>query len=229
MNQELTDITVVLDRSGSMTSVRDDTVGGFNAFVAQQRAEGRGECRVTLVQFDDVVETAYASQLARDAPDLDRGTYVPRGSTALLDAVGQTIRRTGARYALADESQRPGKVLFVIVTDGGENSSKEFKGTEGRAKVFDMIKEHRDTWKWDFVFLGANQDAFAAGMELGDLGLSKTMSYASNAAGVGSAWSATGAYALRTRAAASAGEALTSNAFTQEDRDAQGAAGVKIP
>lgn len=225
MNDRLTDITIVLDRSGSMCSVRDDTIGGHNAFLAAQRAEKGGECRVSLVQFDDAVETVYSSRLAIDAPDLTRDTFVPRACTALLDAVGKTIVATGQRLAAMPEADRPGKVLFVIVTDGGENASKEYSGHSGRARVFDMIKMQRDAFKWDFVFLGANQDAIGAGASLG-ISAGKSMTYASNTAGTAGAFASVSGYTLRTRGAATAEEAVFTNNFTADDRKVQASAGV---
>ena len=141
-DQNLTDITIVLDRSGSMASVRADTIGGFNEFLRKQREANIGECRVSLVQFDDQYETVYADRPVAVAADLTSETFVPRGSTALNDAIGKTIAATGARYAALPELMRPGKVLFVIVTDGGENASKEYTG----AKVQEMIVQQRDKY-----------------------------------------------------------------------------------
>lgn len=225
MNENLTDITIVLDRSGSMSSVRDDTIGGYNEFLRTQRAgDAAGECRVSLVQFDDVYEVVYAHKKAADAPDLTTETFVPRGSTALLDAIGKTISTLGDRYRKTQEDRRPGKVLFVIVTDGGENASKEY----AHDRVMEMIREQRDVWKWDFVFLGANQDAIQTGASLG-LGFAKSMSYASNADGTAAAFAAVGSYAVRTRSMATADVALCSNTFLDADRDAQTAAGAKAP
>lgn len=157
-----TDITIILDRSGSMLSICKDTIGGFNSFLAEQR-KLPGEARVSLVQFDDQYEVVYAGNDIRTAPELTEATFVPRGSTALLDAIGRTVVAMGARFAAMPEADRPDKVIFVIMTDGGENASREY----ARAKVFEMVKTQRETFSWEFVFIGANQDSIAVGTSLG--------------------------------------------------------------
>ena len=156
-----TDITVVLDRSGSMQSTKSDTIGSFNSFLAEQR-KVTGQATVSLVQFDDQYEPAYEGRPLDDAPDLTDDTYVPRGMTALLDAIGRTIVRTDERFA--KQGSRAELVIFVIITDGHENASKEYD----REKVFKLIRSYEREHNWQFVFLGANQDAIA---EAGDIGI----------------------------------------------------------
>jgi hypothetical protein len=211
---DLTDISIVLDRSGSMSSVRDDTIGGFNTFIKAQR-ELPGSCNVSLVQFDDHYESLYTAKPVKDAPFLNTESYVPRASTALLDAIGRTITDTGARLSAIPEADRPGKVIFVILTDGQENASREFT----RERVFEMIKLQREVYKWDFVFLGANQDAIQTGTALG-MAAGSTMTYASNTRGTKSAFLAASNYAARARS----GESAVS--FTAEDRQEQKDAGA---
>ena len=172
-----TDITVVLDRSGSMASVRDDTIGGFNSFLQEQKAVP-GSARVSLVQFDDQYESVYECRDVQDAPDLSPRTFVPRGSTALLDAIGRTLNATGARLAALPEAARPEKVLLVVMTDGLENASREFSARQ----VFDMITHQRDKYQWEVVFIGANQDAVLTGASYG-LPASNALDYAATPAG----------------------------------------------
>jgi len=154
----LVEIIVVLDRSGSMSTVRNDTIGGFNTFVNDQKVQAKGEVKLTLVQFDDQYEVNYNGRQIQEVPALTETTYIPRGMTALLDAVGKTINTVGDRLAKTPEAERPSLVIFVTLTDGQENSSKEFK--------LDQIKsliEHQTTkYNWQFVFLGADQNAFQA-------------------------------------------------------------------
>ena len=157
-----TDITVVLDRSGSMETVREDTIGGFNAFLEEQKAVP-GSARISLVQFDDRYEIVYEHRGIQDAPDLSPRTFVPRGSTALLDAIGRTLNATGARLAALPEAARPEKVLLVVMTDGLENASHEFSARQ----VSDMITHQRDKYQWEVVFIGANQDAVVTGASYG--------------------------------------------------------------
>lgn len=153
------DITFVVDRSGSMSNIAKDMMGGFDSLIEEQR-KVKGECKVTLVQFDDRYEIDYTARPLSDVPPL---RLVPRGSTALLDAVGKTIVATGERLAALPEKERPSQVNFVIITDGAENASVENTLT----KIKRMIEHQTDKYQWNFAFLGANIDAFAVGHSLG--------------------------------------------------------------
>jgi hypothetical protein len=152
-------IVVVLDRSGSMQSVKTDTEGGLRAFLDAQK-EAPGETLVTLRQFDHKHDTVFENVPLGDVPAFE---LVPRGMTALHDAVGSTINAVGEHLASMDEGDRPGEVIVVILTDGQENASQEFTSNQ----VKQMITEQQDKWNWVFVFLGADQDAVAAGGRLG--------------------------------------------------------------
>ena len=156
------DITVILDRSGSMQSIATDVIGGFNHFVTEQR-EQPGECRLTLVQFDDQYEVVYAGRPIAEAPVLTSQTFQPRGTTALLDAIGRTIDATGDRLRALPEAERPDRVLMAIITDGLENASTDYT----RARVFEMISTQRDVYRWSFLFMAANQDAIQEGGRIG--------------------------------------------------------------
>jgi hypothetical protein len=171
MKQNYTHISIVLDRSGSMDSCQDITREGFNTFITKQKKE-TGEATVTLVQFDDQYEVNYEFKDLKRVDHLTKKTYQPRGMTALLDAIGKAINNTGKRLATMAEEDRPSKVLFVIQTDGFENASEEFT----REKVFGMIKHQREKYQWNFVFLGANQDAIATAISFG-IGAKSSMSY----------------------------------------------------
>lgn len=160
MRSDLTDITFVVDRSGSMEGIRDDAEGGVNSFVAEQ-AKAPGEALLTLVQFDTEYEFVHKGTPIRDVGKFE---LHPRGATALLDAVGRAVNETGERLARMAEADRPGLVIFVIVTDGQENSSREFS----KQQVKEMIERQQNVYSWHFTFLGANQDAFA---EAGALGI----------------------------------------------------------
>lgn len=159
MRQDLTDITMVIDRSGSMASCRTDAEGGINHFIAEQK-KADGFANLTLTQFDTSVETIHSGKNIQDIPDY---ILCPRGGTALLDAIGRAINETGNRLSAMAESDRPGLVVFVIVTDGAENSSCEFK----REQIQEMIKHQEEKYRWQFVFLGANTEAFAQASSIG--------------------------------------------------------------
>lgn len=154
MNKDLTRIIVILDRSGSMNSIRDDAIGGFNAFVEEQKAVP-GEATLTLVQFDDKYEPNYENIPLDEVDDLDETTFVPRGSTALLDAIGRTVVGACADIDKMAEEARPGKVMVAILTDGAENASREFN----KEQVLNAITE-RTKAGWEFLYLSADADAF---------------------------------------------------------------------
>ena len=152
--KDATHIAVLLDRSGSMDAVKDETISGFNYFLKEQKAAG-DNASLTLVQFDsESTDVVHEAKPVRDVPDLNGDTYQPRGSTPLLDALGQTINSTGRTLAAIPETNRPDKVVFVVITDGQENASRKFTP----ALISDRIAHHRDVEKWEFIFVGSNQD-----------------------------------------------------------------------
>lgn len=159
MKSNHTHIAIVLDRSGSMEACAADTRGGFDTFIAEQK-KAPGTASLTLAQFDNLYEVVHDFADIQSIPPL---VFVPRGNTALLDAIGRTITATGARLADLAEDARPEHVIFVIITDGEENASREFT----RDQIMKMIAHQRDAYKWEFVFLGANQDAIQAGSAMG--------------------------------------------------------------
>jgi uncharacterized protein YegL len=163
MDSSYTDITIVLDKSGSMGPLRNDTIGGLNAFLSEQQKKEGDKVLLTVVQFSYGSETTINRQRIEDVEPFTLADYIPSGGTALLDAVGDAISKAGARFRAMNENKRPAKVLFVIITDGEENSSTRY--TLDRIKS--MITEQQDTYKWQFVFLGANQDAFQSAHNFG--------------------------------------------------------------
>ena len=161
MNKNLTEIAFILDRSGSMAPVTEAAITGFNEFLRdQQKIEG--QARLTLVLFDNEYLVPLDCIPVQEAVALDTTTYVPRASTALLDAIGTTIDRVGARIAAMPEPDRPGQVIVAILTDGYENSSQKFTWKD----ISHKILEQTNTYKWQFLFLGANQDAIATAANL---------------------------------------------------------------
>lgn len=157
-----TDITIILDRSGSMGTISEDAIAGFNRFIDDQSAQP-GEARLTLVQFDDRIEILHDAVPLADVPPLTQDTFKPRGATALHDAIGKSIRQAKTRLAALPESERPAHVIFAIITDGYENASHEFD----RQLVADMIRHQRAQGDWRFLFFGANQDAVKEADSLG--------------------------------------------------------------
>jgi len=203
-------IAVLLDRSGSMESIKSDTEGGFNALIADQR-NGPLDVAVTLAQFDTEYEVVYANRPLHDVPQLE---LQPRGMTALYDSVGKLITDVGAELAALPDDQRPGRVTVVVLTDGHENSSQEWTH-EAVGKA--IARQERD-YAWDFVFLGANMDAVAVGQQMG-FAADKSMTYAADSDAVGSAWAATSGYVARRNAAPIGAEVP---GFSDEERAAAG-------
>lgn len=168
MNRNVTEIIFLLDRSGSMAGLERDTIGGFNSLIEKQcRLEG--ETMLTAVLFDDQYEVLWNGIDANNARLTDKDYYV-RGCTALLDAVGKTILDVGYRLSKTSKDRRPGKVIFVITTDGMENSSREFT----YEKVKEMIKHQIEKYSWEFIFIGANIDA---AKEADSIGISMDNAY----------------------------------------------------
>ena len=163
MDKDLTEIIIIMDRSGSMESVADDAIGGFNTFLKEQQESKEGRCFMTYCQFDTNYEIVHEALPIADMKPLDRETFVPRGGTALLDAVGKTIYDVGRRLKKTPKDKRPGNVVVVILTDGEENSSRGYT----LDKVKEMIKRQSKDYDWTFIFLGQGIDAFAAGHGMG--------------------------------------------------------------
>lgn len=170
-----------------MTSLIGETVSGLNDFISEQKKEP-GEANLTIVFFNDKVQTLYEGNL-QDAPEITYHNYVPSSYTALLDAVGSTVDAVGDRLAATPESERPDNVTVVILTDGAENASSDYKVEQ----INEKIKHQQDVYNWNFIFLAANQDAFAAGAAYG-VNPAYTQMWAATSAGTQDAY----AYAITT-------------------------------
>jgi uncharacterized protein YegL len=207
MNLQLTDITLVIDRSGSMTQIREDAEGGVNSFISEQTAQP-GSANLTLVQFDTEYEFLHKGTPIKDVPDF---VLHPRGTTALLDAVGRAINETGERLSRLPELQRPGLVVFVVMTDGLENASSEFT----KSQIKEMVEHQQEKYNWQFTFLGADQDAFAEAASMG-MDRGGTANYQKEK--VMCAMSHTAGKVSRMRRQSRSGETV-SNDYTQEELD----------
>jgi uncharacterized protein YegL len=162
MKKGLAEIVCIIDRSGSMDLIKNDAIGGFNTFLSEQK-KLPGEATITLIQFNTNVEVIHENKPLREVKPINSKNYMPSGSTALHDAIGQTIDTTGRRLANIPEENRPEKVIVAILTDGEENSSKVYN----LLKIKEMIRHQKEKYSWEFIFLGANQDAFAEAAKMG--------------------------------------------------------------
>ena len=162
MKKNLTEVVFILDRSGSMSGLESDTIGGFNSMITKQKKE-EGEAYITTVLFDDKIETLHDRiEIGRVEP-MNDSQYFTRGCTALLDAIGKTVNHISDIHKYAREEDRPEKTIFIITTDGLENSSREF--TYDKIKKLLTKKQEKDGW--EFLFLGANIDAIEVAGKMG--------------------------------------------------------------
>ena len=172
----LTEIVAILDRSGSMQSIIDDAIGGFNTFLKDQKKEDI-PAKMTLALFDDQYELVYDNVELNDVEKMTNKVWSPRGLTALYDAIGMTVNKVADRHKKMKKEERPNKVLVAIVTDGMENASSEF--TNESIKKLTKKMEKKD---WQFIYLASNQDAFNVGTSFGVKG-GNTFTYANTSVG----------------------------------------------
>jgi uncharacterized protein YegL len=162
MKKDLTEIVFILDRSGSMGGLESDTIGGYNAMLAKQKAAS-GQAVVSTVLFDDSCEVLHDRLDLKTVKPMTDREYFVRGCTALLDAVGGALHHIGNIHKYARDEDRPEKTIFVITTDGQENASRRY--TYDRVKM--MIERQKETYGWEFIFLGANIDAIDVASRFG--------------------------------------------------------------
>lgn len=179
MRENLTEIVFILDRSGSMSGLESDTIGGFNSMIAKQQKE-EGEAIVSTVLFDDETDVIHDRVAIGEVKKLTEEDYYVRGCTALLDAVGGAIHHIGNVHKYAREEDRPAKTLFVITTDGLENASRHYSFKD----VKKLIKRQQEKYNWEFLFLGANIDAIEVA---GNMGISRDRAANYNCDEVGTA------------------------------------------
>lgn len=154
------ELVFILDRSGSMGGLESDTIGGYNSMLSKQKKEKTGKVSVTTVLFDDQYELLYNQVPIEKVSPMTEKEYYVRGSTALLDAIGKTVMQVKANQ---DKKEIKDKVLFVIITDGMENASREYRVEQ----VKKLIEERKEKDNWEFLFLGANIDAIGAAKDIG--------------------------------------------------------------
>jgi uncharacterized protein YegL len=214
MKKGYTHVAFLLDRSGSMYKIKSDTIGGFNNFIKDQKKE-EGECTFSMVQFDDEYEVLHDFEKIKDVSKLTGKSFVPRGWTALLDALGRSIVETGEKLSNMKEEDRPEKVLFIILTDGEENASKEYSS----AQIMEKIKHQEKKYNWKFIYLGANQDAIKESAKYG-ISSVNTMSVSASAAGVGETYSTLSKTVTNVRGT-DAQTYCSMDVFDEEDRKKQ--------
>lgn len=183
MNPNLSEVIFILDRSGSMVGLTNDTIGGYNAFIEEQKKDP-GETKLTTVLFDHEYEILHNGVNVHDVAPMTTKDYWPRGCTALYDAIGKTINDVGHRLRNTAEDERPSKIIFVITTDGMENASREFS----QRQVKEMIEHQTNKYSWQFIFLGANIDVKEVASDIG-ISMDFAASYTATTIGVNSVYS----------------------------------------
>jgi len=178
MKTNLTELVFILDRSGSMGGLESDTIGGFNSMLKKQQAEP-GDCRITTVLFDDTYEILHDRIDIKAVSEITAQDYFVRGSTALLDAIGRTIKKINKVQKNTADDYRAEKVLFVITTDGMENASREYTYD----KIKSMVERQKKKFNWEFIFLGANIDAIDVANRFG-IAKNRTQNFHNDSEGI---------------------------------------------
>ena len=178
MKKGLTELVFILDKSGSMGGLETDTIGGYNSMLAKQQ-EVEGECHITTVLFDNNYELLHDRIDIKAVSPISEKEYQVGGSTALLDAIGRTIHKIGNAQKHTADDYRAEKVMFVIITDGEENSSREYSAERIKAQ----IERQKEKYGWEFVFLGANIDAIETAGRFG-ISADRAQNYHSDSEGI---------------------------------------------
>lgn len=178
MKKGLTEMVFILDRSGSMSGLEGDTIGGFNSFITKQR-KAEGEAFVSAVLFDDTCEVLYDRVDLRKVTPMSDNDYFVRGCTALLDAIGGAINHIGNIHKYARNEDIPEHTIFIITTDGMENASRKYNSD----KVKKLVERQKDKCGWEFIFLGANIDAVETAAAFG-ISKDRTVNYCHDSIGV---------------------------------------------
>jgi len=182
MKKGYTHVSILLDRSGSMSSIQESILSGFNEFIQKQKNEP-GQLTVTLVTFADAgdYKVLYNFVNVQEIQGLTDKSYRADGMTALNDSFVKLIKDTGEVLSALSEENRPEKVLLVSLTDGIENDSKEYPGPEGNKKLKEIIQHQKDKYSWEFLYIGANQDSFSEGVQT--RGYSKAVNFSADTIG----------------------------------------------
>lgn len=200
-----------MDRSGSMSNLTEKSVEGFNQFVKDQK-KIEGTADLTLVIFDTEYETVFEDVDIQNVNPISANDIYARGMTALLDGVGRTVDSVGVKLDKLGENEKPEHVIFVIMTDGHENASVEYK----REQIKNLIEQQQNTYNWTFLFLGANQDAFAEASSLGISGFT-TANYDASGVGTQNAYHTTSTFASNIRS--NVANVSLQDTYTEEEKD----------
>lgn len=209
MKKDYTHIIFLIDRSGSMDIIKKDMEGGIKEFLAKQK-ELPGKCTITAAQFDTDYDIIHSLKSINEVSGL---TISPRGGTALIDSMVRLIKDAGRELANLPEEERPERVLFITITDGEENASKEFTNET----LKELITEQETKYSWQFTYLGANQDSFGVARNMG-VKFNKSMNYDASSLGIGKMFSKLSSATTRYRSVASSNLTSDSFAYTEDEQ-----------
>ena len=212
MDNNATHISIVLDTSGSMDAIKGATIEGYNSFILKNMAMP-GKLTTMLTQFGSHVHVQNVQEHSIEL--LNNANYHPDGLTALYDAIGMTIDATGVFLSSLEEHQRPAKVIVAIVTDGQENNSRKFSFFN----IVDMIEQQQQKYSWEFVFMGANQDAYLVAGAL-KIPHNNTMTYQYNNVAAGAAWSGMAVNTMSYRSGDSSDMSFTNEQVQEQSKGA---------
>ncbi|SRR6266403_44343 len=220
--REHTEIICLIDRSGSMTQIKSDAIGGFNSFLTEQKTLP-GSASLTLALFSNRYDIVYNNAPLDTIEPLTDKIYKTTGTTALFYAIGKTIDNVGIRLANTNEDERPNKILFIILTDGEENASHHQVNEKNepfytQEKINYMITHQRENYNWEFVFLAANQDAMKAAENI-SISRGNTMNFSSTSDSINTAYSNVSKMSMRYRAAR-VQSVSNGNLFDDDEQDA---------
>jgi hypothetical protein len=209
MKKDYTHIIFLIDRSGSMDRIKHDMEGGIREFLAKQK-ELPGKCTITAAQFDTNYDILHSLKPLNEVSEL---IINPRGGTALIDSMVRLIREAGQELANLPNEDRPERVLFITITDGEENASKEFTNET----LKELITEQETKYSWQFTYLGANQDSFGVASNIG-VKFNKSMNYDASSLGIGKMFSKLSNATERYRSVASSNLTADSFSYTEDEQ-----------
>ena len=218
MKKDYTHISFLLDRSGSMNIIAKAMMDGYNEYIGKQKTIP-GKATVSVSQFDDIYDVLYEMIDINDVPLLTDEVYIPRGWTALNDATAKLINRTGELLAAMPENERPEKVIFVVISDGSENYSKEFANhNNGVARLKEITERQEKVYNWEFVYIGANQNSHA---NAAAYGMANSLNYLANDASVKGMFSKLSNSSTKMRTASVRGKSLSTTKMEIADNDTE--------
>jgi len=218
-NNNITELVFIIDKSGSMSGLEGDTIGGFNSMLNQHR-KGEGKCHISTIMFSDHQQVIHNRKNISDVSPLTDNDYIPGGCTALLDALGNAINHTIQVQRLAADDERASKVIFVIITDGYENSSREYSAPQIRS----LIKKEQEKYGWEFIFLGANIDSVATAGSYG-IRADRSVDFVCDSQGIGKNFEAIGSYVSACRSCCCESETAFESSFGKVRKDYESRSG----